>query len=111
MEISARLVLCGFTRKDMGEQGAVFLRYETPSRDNRKSEIKESPMYYGGRDYVSYLVNIPKPRAAEIAGVVIVERTSKNRYAVSAWVNGKITNFSATSIEDIQKAVGKMQRG
>ena len=111
MEISARLVLYGFDRKDMGEQGAVFLRYETPPKDERKSEIKESPMYYGGRDCVSYLVNIPKPRAAEIAGVVIVERTSKNRYAVSAWMNGKITSFSATSIEDIQKAIGDMQRG
>ena len=66
MEIAARLDLYGFERKDFGEQGAVFLRYETPQKDERKSEI---------------------------------------------WVRDRIANFSATSIEDIQKAISDMQRG
>ena len=67
-------------------------------------------MYYGGRDYVSYLVNIPKPRAAEIAGVVIVERTSKNRYNVCAWQRNTILSFSAGNIDEIIRVIGAMER-
>ena len=111
MEIAARLNLYGFERKDLGDQGAVFLRYETPQKDERKSEIRESPMYYGGRDRVSYVLSVPIPLAKQVVGAVIVERTSKSRYTVSAWVNGRIANFSATSIEDIQKAISAMERG
>ena len=111
MEIAARLNLYGFERKDLGDQGAVFLRYETPQKDERKSEIKESPMYYGGHDRVSYVLSVPIPLAKRVTGVVLVERTSKSRYTVSAWVRDRIANFSATSIEDIQKAISDMQRG
>ena len=111
MEVAARLSLYGFERKDLGDQGAVFLRYETPQKDERKSEIRESPMYYGGRDRVSYVLSVPIPLAKQVVGAVIVERTSKSRYTVSAWVNGKIANFSATSVDDIQRAINKMQMG
>lgn len=110
MEISGKLILHRFERKDPGEHGAVFLRYETPEKDKRKIEMMESPMYYGGQDYLSYVLSVPIPRAKQVTGVVIVERTSKNRYTVSAWANGSIINFSATNTEEIVREIGALQR-
>ena len=111
MEISGKLVLHGFTRINAGDRGAVFVRYETPRADDRKAEVRESPMYYGGKDYVSYMVNIPKPRTAAVTGVVIVERTSKNRYRVSAWAGGTIENFSTANTDEIVRTVNGMLYG
>ena len=108
MEIAARLSLYGFERKDLGEQGAVFLRYETP-QDEEEAEICRQRTW--DREMVQYVVTVPRPQARQVSGVVIVERTSKSRYTVSAWAGGKIGNFSATSIDEIQNRVNDMQRG
>ena len=109
MEIAARLSLYGFERKDLGERGAVFVQYETPTSGEDEADIHRQRTW--NREMVQYVVTIPRPQARQVAGVVIVERTSKSRYTVSAWAGGKIENFSATSIDEIQNRVNEMQRG
>ena len=110
MEVSEKLILHGFERKDLGEYGAVFVRCETPQGDKRERKIENSPFYHHGTDYESFLVSIPKPQPPQVTGAVLVERTSKSRYTVSAWVGARLVNFAATSTDEIVRAVADMVR-
>lgn len=102
MEIPGNVGIYGFRRYDMGEQGAVFLRLETPKDDARTAEIKEDMLHYYGTEYVSYSVKVPLPLAPQVTGAVLIERTSKSRYSVAAWGNGKVMFFSATNVREIR---------
>ena len=102
MKIPTDVGIHGFRRYDMGEQGAVFLRFETPKDDARTAEVREDMLHYYGSGYVSYSVKVPLPLAPQVTGAVLIERTSKSRYSVAAWGNGKVMFFSATNIKEIR---------
>ena len=101
MEIPSNLILHNFRRYDMGTQGAAFVRYAATEADDRKAEVIENMMQYFGGEYVSYIVKVPVPRTRNVTGIVIIERTSKSRYGVAAWGNGKVTMFSASNTKEI----------
>ena len=80
-------ILASFSKK-FYKDAVVMQRWEITEDPKLKPECKESPMYYGGSRYVSFIVNVPKPPRAECTGTVIVMRMSKNRYR-AAMDNGK----------------------
>ena len=99
------LSVFGFRRFDMGERGAAFLRFEVPETDTRKAEVREESSYCYS-EFKSYTVRVPLPRTPVVTGIVIIERTSKSRYSVSACGrdrNGenKIVNFSVANRMEI----------
>ena len=94
-------IFASFSKK-FYKDAVVMQRWEIPKEPNLKPECSESPMYYGGSRYVSFIVNIPKPPRAECTGTVIVMRTSKNRYK-AAMDNGKaVTIQSFTTLKQLE---------
>ena len=108
MKIPTDVGIHGFRRYDMGEQGAVFLRFETPKDDARTAEVREDMLHYYGSGYVSYSVKVPLPLAPQVTGAVLIERTSKSRYSVAAWGNGKVMFFSATNVKEITDGISRL---
>lgn len=106
MIIGDRFYLPGFTRKNMGEDGAVFIRYAAEDGgDERKPEIRESPMYYGGGGTVNFVLSVPKPRPQTVTGCAIVTRTSKNCYSATAYDERRIGTFKKSSLNDLCSAL------
>lgn len=110
MEIPTKLQLSyQWRRRDLQDGAAVFMRQEEPPNDTRRAEVQPSPMYYGGRDMMTYMIHLPIPYAKNTTGCVIVQRPSKNRYAVAAWVGEIAELFSASSTEEIVRIVERME--
>lgn len=103
MIIQSGFYLSGFTRRDLGEEGAVFVHYEEPPTNARGAEIKETPMYYGGPDTANYTLSIPKPKAKEITACAIVTRTSKNCYQASVFDKKHIGNYKADTLDGLRR--------
>ncbi len=101
MEIPNNLRIYGFNRIDLGDRGTVFLRYERADQTVGNAEVYENTLKYFGDAYVSYTVKIPRPQPQKLTGVILVDRTSKNRYSVAAYGNGEITTFSAATAKEI----------
>ncbi len=70
------------------DDAVVMQRWEDPADPDLKPECAETPMRYGGDRYVSFILNIPKPKAPVCTGTIIIMRISKNRYR-AALDNGK----------------------
>lgn len=105
MTIGNDLYLSGFTRQDKGENGAVFVRYETPQGSDRAPEITETPLYYGGKDTVNYTVSIPKPQKPRITGSAIIRRTSKSRYTAVVYDERRIEELKAETLNRLKKDI------
>lgn len=106
MEINKNFDLYGFTRHDKGESGAVFLRY-SEQKDERKAEINATPMYYGGRDSVSYTISVPKPKEKLLTGCAIVTRSSKNLYQATVFNKTRIETFRAEALGEMISLIEK----
>ena len=100
MRIICEFELYGFERLDMGEEGAVFVRYE------RRGEpaVKEQAAFIGCRDYERLVVEQPLRCATACA---IVTRTSKNRYSATAYAGKRIQTFKHTSTDGLRSALEK----
>ena len=107
MTINGTIYLQGFERHDHGDDGIVFLRYQEELNDERKAEINKSPMYYGGRDVDIYTLSIPKPKERKFDACVVLIRTSKNKYTVTAFDQKRIITFKAESLDEVQKCCNK----
>lgn len=103
MTINGNIYLRGFEKHDHGDEGIVFLRYLRKEKDERKAEIYKSPMYYGGLDADSFIINIPKPQERKFDACVVLTRSSKNKYTVTAFDNEHILLFKSDSLDDVQK--------
>lgn len=110
MEISNKIFFPGFIRTCLGEQedGAVFIRYQE-QKDERTASVEQNAMYYYGNDYISYSVKIPKPLAKKIDGIIIIKKTSKNRYTVMAAIGNNVESFCAEKIDQIKSRIDQMR--
>ena len=104
MIIQDGFYLSGFTRVDLGETGAVFLQYEE-SKETRKPEIRETPMYYGGANTTNFTLSIPKPKPRNLVACAIVTRTSKNCYQATAFGKKRIEYFRSDTLDGLRHAV------
>ena len=106
MIIQNGFYLSGFTRLDMGEEGAVFLHYaDDPAEHIVKPEIKETPLYYGGEGSFNYTLSIPRRPPRKITSCAIVTRTSKNCYQAMAYDEKRIESFRADSLDGLRRDV------
>lgn len=104
MTINGGIYLHGFERHDRGDAGIIFLRYREEQREEEKAEIHKNPMYYGGRrDTDNYTLIIPKPHERKFDACVVLIRTSKNKYTVTAFDDVGIIMFKSESLDDVQK--------
>ena len=107
MIIGNDFYLTGFTRKDMGEQGAVFLRYDDPPIDMRVPQIEEYGLKYGGPNSANYIITIPKPLPRKIGACAIVTRSSRSRYAATCYDDKRITEFHTDTLNGLRKLVSE----
>lgn len=94
--------------KTICEDGSMFfLRWETPKADQEpKVEIRESPLYYGGRGMISYVINVPRTPRPVCTGSVILIRTCANRYRVAAQ-NGKHVQIeTVATLKEVEQFCG-----
>lgn len=110
MIINDGFYLSGFTRIDKGEAGAVFAHYEEEQEDNRMPEIREAPLYYGGKDTANYTLSIPKPKARKMTACAIVTRSSKNCYQATAYDPRRIEHFKADTLDGLRYKVAAFFR-
>lgn len=103
--------LSGFTRKDMGEAGAVFVHYAEEKQDDREPEIMETPLYYGGADTANYTITIPKPRARKVTACAIVTRSSKNRYQATVYDERRIEYLKSDTLDGLRCTVAAFFKG
>ena len=99
----------GFERSICSDGSMFFQRWEKPaavedtSKDERKVEVQESCMYYGGRNMISYIVSIPRPLdplpppKPRCIGSVLLVRSSQNRYRIAAQRGSERVEFNAVS--------------
>ncbi len=107
MTIGDDFYLTGFTRNDMGEQGAIFLRYDEPKNDNRKPQIEEYGVRYGADNSVNYIITIPKPMPRKIVACAIVTRSSRSRYSATCYDNKRIGEFHTDTLNGLRKLVAE----
>ena len=107
MILPSGFYLSGFTRLDKNEAGAVFVRYSEEEQDNRKPEICETPLLYGGAGTANYAISIPKPKARTPQACAIVTRTSKNRYSATVYDEKRIESFHSESLDGLRKKVAE----
>ncbi len=105
MIIGNDFYLTGFTRLDKGEAGAVFVRYDEKEQDERKPEIEEAHLYYGGTGMQSYTISIPLPKPQKIVACAIVTRTSKNCYQATVYDDKRIEAFRKDSLDGLRTVV------
>lgn len=106
MIIQNGFYLHGFTRYDMGEAGAVFIHYAEEKEKERKLEIRETPLIYGGAGTVNYTLSIPK-QVQKIIACAVVTRTSKNCYQATVFDDPRrrIEMFKADSLDSLRRMV------
>ena len=111
MTIHNGFYLTGFTRKDMGEAGAVFVHYEEEHEDKRAPEIREAPLYYGGADTANFTLSIPKPRAKKITACAVVTRSSKNCYQATVYDERRIEYLKSDTLDGLRRTVATFFKG
>lgn len=106
MEIKSEFYLTGFTRIDKGEQGAVFVRYDEPAEKERRPEINDAYMNYGGKNADSYILTIPQnPR--KVVAAAIVTRTSKNIYSATVFGERHIDTLKSDTLNGLRRKVAE----
>lgn len=105
MTIGNDFYLSGFTRIDKGEAGAVFVRYAEEEQDERKPEIEETYLRYGGAGMLSYALSIPLPKPRRIVAEAIVTRTSRSRYTAVVYDEKRIAEFKEDTIGGLRSVV------
>ncbi len=111
MTIKNEFKLKGLTKIDAGDEGAVFVRYDEPPKEERKreAELRETPMYYGGRDTLNFTLSVPIPRRFDrsVTALAIVTRSSKSRYTAICYHDRRIETFRADTLGGLQKCVDR----
>lgn len=88
--------------KKFYDDAVVMQRWETLKDEDLEPNCYETPMYYGGGKYVSYVVNVPKPPRSVCTGTILLMRMSKNRYR-AAMDNGKAVEIQTfTTIKELE---------
>lgn len=100
MRILCEFELFGFERLDMGEAGAVFVRYEKRGAPT----VEEQASFIGGKERERLVVEQPLRRATACA---IVTHTSKNRYSATAYAGKRIQTFKQTSTDGLRSELEK----
>ena len=102
MEIKSGFYLTGFSRIDLGEQGAVFIRYDELNERKDTPAINEGYLNYGGKNAESFIVSIP---SRNVISAAIVTRTSKNRYSATAFGTRLIRTICDESLDGLRRQV------
>lgn len=104
MTIDRDFYLYGFERKDCGEDGCVFLKWTTPKEKGAEPKIREE--YYGGY-YGSniYRLEIPKPKEKELAGIVVITRSSRSRYVFVVQSGRRMCIEKAVTLTEIKSYI------
>ncbi len=105
MKIESNIYLHGFEQYSKGEGGIVFLRYREEKKDERKTEIRLAPSYYGERGTESYILSIPKPQERKFDAGAVVIRTSKSRYTVIAFDENRMEMFKFENVDDLRRGL------
>ncbi len=100
MRILCEFELFGFERLDMGEAGAVFIKYEKQGAPT----IEESVFFRGAPGREHFHLELGKRQAVACA---IVTRSSKNRYRATAYAGKRIQTFKQTSIDGLRSELEK----
>ena len=112
MTIKNEFKLKGFTKIDAGDEGAVFVRYDEPPKEERKreAELRETPMYYGGRVSIAALRHwrLSRDRASRDTRRSAITTEGLKPFAPIHWAACKnaLTDFS-----QIKRAKRRKRRG
>lgn len=96
MNIGNWFSLDGFTRMDLGDEGAVFIRYAEDDKDGRTPELKETTPNLWTSSF-EYTIKIPKPRPRRVSGCAVVTHSSKNCYSATVFDERRIATFKESS--------------
>ena len=102
MNIGNWFSLDGFTRMDMGEEGAVFIKYAEDHKDERTTKFKETTPY-SWADTLMYTITIPKPRPRHVTQCAVVTHSSKNCYSATIFDKRRIATFKTSSVRALEQ--------